>query len=118
MVDEVLKLFSRDRNRARQAYRKFVVAGGGMEDPFAKAGGGILGDETFIAKVTRNRKRPSREIPRKQRVWKALASYAREAKHRDQAIRSAYESGDFTLAQIGNHFGLHYATISRIARKT
>ncbi len=118
VVDEVLKLFSRDRSRARQAYRKFVREGGGMEDPFTEAGGGILGDEAFVAKVTRSLKRPSREVPRKQRAWKSLASYARDAKHRDEAIRSAYESGNFTLAQIGHHFGLHYATVSRIARKT
>jgi REP-associated tyrosine transposase len=117
VVDEVLKLFSRDRRRARQAYRKFVMADGGLVDPFAEAGGGILGDDSFIAKVTRSLKRPSREVPRKQRTWKSLASYAREAKHRNEAIQSAYQSGDFTLAQIGEHFGLHYATVSRIARK-
>ncbi|MGH8401308.1 MAG: transposase [Gammaproteobacteria bacterium] len=116
VIDDLLKLFSRDRSRARRAYRKFVMEGAGIADPFAHAGGGILGDETFIAKVTRQLKRPSREIPRKQRIWKSLASYEREAKDRDAAIRMAYESGDFTLAQIGNHFGLHYATVSRIAR--
>lgn len=94
------------------------MEGGRLMDPFAEAGGGILGDEAFVAKVTRSLKRPSREIPRKQRLWKSLASFEREAKHRDAAIRAAYASGDFTLAQIGSHFGLHYATVSRIARKT
>jgi len=116
--DEVLKLFGRDRNRARQAYRRFVMEGAGIDDPFAEAGGGILGDETFIAKVTHNLKQPSREIPRKQRIWKSLNSIERDAKDRDEAIRKAYASGNFTLAQIGDHFGLHYATISRIARNS
>lgn len=116
VVDEVLKLFSQDRSRGRQAYRKFVMEGAGITDPFAQAGGGILGDEAFVTKVTRNLKHPSREIPRKQRVWKSLVSYEREAKTRNQAIRMAYDSGDFTLAQIGDHFGLHYASVSRIAR--
>lgn len=116
VVEEVLKLFSTNRGHGRQAYRKFVREGAGIEDPFAQAGGGILGDDSFIARVTRGLKRPSKEVPRKQRTWKSLASYEREAKDRDQAICLAYESGDFTLAQIGNYFDLHYATVSRIAR--
>jgi putative transposase len=116
VVDEVLKLFARDRSRARQAYRKFVMEGVGIEDPFVQAGGGILGDEVFIAKVTRHLKRPSREIPRKQRVWKSLTSFERETQNRDDAIRKAYATSHFTLTQIGEHFGLHYATVSRIAR--
>ncbi|MGH8398256.1 MAG: transposase, partial [Gammaproteobacteria bacterium] len=56
VVNEVLKLFSSSRVRARQAYRKFVMEGTGTVDPFAKAGGGILGAEVFVAKVTRNLK--------------------------------------------------------------
>ncbi|NEV63098.1 addiction module toxin RelE, partial [Thiorhodococcus minor] len=34
----------------------------------------------------------------------------------DQAIAAAYASGGYTLKQIGDHFGLHYARISRIVR--
>lgn len=116
MVDEVLKLFSQDRSRARRAYRTFVMEAPGIEDPFAEAGGGILGSKAFIAKVTRNLERPSKEIPRKQRVWKSLISFEHEAGTRDEAIRMAYASGDYTLVQIGDHFGLHYASVSRIAR--
>jgi putative transposase len=40
-----------------------------------------------------------------------------EAPNRNEAIRRAYATGAYTLAQIGAHFGLHYATISRIARQ-
>lgn len=117
VVEDVLKLFSQDRSRAKQAYRGFVMEGAGLTDPFAEAGGGILGSEAFITKVTRALKRPSKEVPRKQRVWKSLAAHERDAGDRDEAIRAAYESGDFTLAQIGTHFDLHYASVSRIARK-
>ncbi|NEV65393.1 addiction module toxin RelE, partial [Thiorhodococcus minor] len=34
----------------------------------------------------------------------------------DQAIAAAYASGGYTLKQIGDYFGLHYARISRIVR--
>ena len=46
-----------------------------------------------------------------------MTQYEREAKNRDHAISADYASGAYTLAQIGEHFGLHYATVSRIARK-
>lgn len=42
---------------------------------------------------------------------------AREAPSRDAAIETTYASGAYTLKAIGEHFGLHYATISRIARR-
>ncbi len=40
-----------------------------------------------------------------------------KAARRDAAIRAAYACGTYRLAQIGDHFGLHYATVSRIARR-
>lgn len=45
---------------------------------------------------------------------KSLAPYERAAADRDSAIRAAYASGTHTLTAIGGHFGLHYATISRL----
>jgi hypothetical protein len=61
-------------------------------------------------------KTPSREVPRQQRAQKSLAQHERAAADRDSAIRAAYASGGYTLKAIGEHFGLHYATASRIAR--
>jgi hypothetical protein len=40
-----------------------------------------------------------------------------ETANRNEAIRRAYATGAYTLGEIGAHFGLHYATISRIARQ-
>ena len=36
---------------------------------------------------------------------------------RDQAIAQTYLSGAYTVAEIGCHFGIHYMTVSRAARK-
>lgn len=55
-------------------------------------------------------------MPREQRAQKSLAQHERAASDRDSAIRAAYASGAYTLKVIGEHFGLHYATVSRIAR--
>ncbi len=59
----------------------------------------------------------SSEVPRQQRALKTLAKYARESSSRNAAIKAAYASGAYSLKDIGDHFGLHYATISRIARQ-
>ncbi|MFZ1620706.1 hypothetical protein, partial [Dokdonella sp.] len=77
----------------------------------------FLGDESFIAQATRKAAAPSREVPKRQRAWTSLAQIERAAQGRDSAIQAAYASGAFTLAQIGAHFGLHYASVSRIARR-
>ena len=53
---------------------------------------------------------------RKQRVHKSLAQHERAAIDRDSAIRAAYANGAYTLKAIGEYFGLHYATVRRIAR--
>ena len=39
------------------------------------------------------------------------------ASHRNEAIVAAYMSGGYTLQQIGEHFSLHYSTVSRIIQK-
>lgn len=116
-VADTLRLFSTDKRRAREAYRRFVAKGVGAPDPTTQAQGQcFLGDEHFITKVTRHLKRPSREVPKSQRAWKTLSTYERETHDRNAAIRTAYASGSYTLGQIGQHFNLHYATVSRIAR--
>ena len=115
-VDALLGLFGSDRAPARRAYARFVADGMGAPDPTAEVSAQtFLGDETFIAAAARHAARASREVPRRQRAWKTLAQFARELE-RDDAIRAAYATGAYTLAAIGEHFGMHYASISRIAR--
>jgi hypothetical protein len=53
---------------------------------------------------------------RRQRLAPSLRQIEREAANRSKAIRRAYATGAYTLAEIGAHFGVHYATIRRIAR--
>ena len=76
----------------------------------------VLGDEEFVAATTSRLQSVSTEIPRSQRTQRTLAEIARSARDRNAAIRTAYATGAFTLKAIGEHFDLHYATVSRIAR--
>lgn len=59
-------------------------------------------------------------VPKKQRrvFVKTLAEYEQLAKTRNEAINAAYNSGAFTLKQVGNHFGLHYSRVSKIVAKS
>ncbi len=117
-VDGTLAMFGDRSGPARRAYARFVAEGVGEFDPWRAASGQVfLGDEAFIERVTRKAAAPSREVPRRQRAWTSLAQIARLSPDRDDAIQAAYATGEWTLAQIGAHFGLHYATVSRIARR-
>lgn len=116
-VKETLELFGEDPGRARVAYASFVAAGletaVAIEGPVNQI---ILGDEHFVAETTRRLQSLSPEIPRRQRAQRSLASIAEDTRDRDAAIRAAYATGVFTLKAIGEQFGLHYTTVSRIAR--
>jgi hypothetical protein len=78
----------------------------------------FLGNEAFVRRVTTKagKSAASREVPKQQRQWRSLKAIERDAGERNDAIREAYASGHYTLAEIGRHFGLHYATVSRLAR--
>jgi len=115
-VAETLVLFSEDRGVARRAFARFVAEGADVLLPENKQQL-FLGDDDFAQRMMARVKTPSREVPRKQRTQKSLAQYERTADDRDSAIRAAYASGAYTLKSIGEHFRLHYATVSRIARK-
>jgi putative transposase len=114
-VAQTLALFSEDRGAARRAFARFVAAGAGASLPESKQQL-YLGDDAFAERMASRISAPSREVPRKQRAQKSLVQYERSTPDRDDAIRAAYASGSYTLKAIGEHFGLHYATVSRIAR--
>jgi len=77
----------------------------------------FLGSENFVANVMGMAEPVSAEVPRRQRLAPSLPQIEADAANRNEAIRRAYATGAYTLGEIGAHFGLHYATISRIARQ-
>ena len=116
-VADTLAAFAATPGPARRAYARFVAAGVAHADVLDDVTAQVfLGDEAFIANAMKRATAASREIPKRQRRWKSLAAYEREATDRNEAIRLAYASGGYTLQAIGDHFGLHFATISRLVR--
>ena len=118
-TDGVLAHFGRNRGPARAAYRRFVDEGAG-DPPWRNLSHQvILGGTAFVERMAgKIGGRPlSLEVPRGQRraAVKTLAKYQAEAADRDAAIRAAWLSGGYGLAEIGEYFGLHYSWVSRIA---
>jgi putative transposase len=120
--DWLLATFGEIEAAAVAAYRRFVEDGIGEPGPWEQLRHQVfLGSGTFVEGV-RRKLPPDRdlaEIPRAQRRRepKPLFEYARSHHDRDEAIAAAYASGGYTLKEIGAFFGLHYAQVSRIARR-
>ncbi len=115
----------------RAAWRRFVAEG----EP--AAGGGVrriwddlrqqlfLGGEAFVEDMQARLPRTgqaaaaSAEVPRAQRrpPPRPLAWYAEAFSSSGEAMARAWLSGDFSQATVARHFGVHYSTVSRAARR-
>jgi hypothetical protein len=114
-TDWLLGQFGCQRWRAVQKYEDFVRAGVGLPSMWEGLKHQVfLGSDAFIEGMQRRipDAEKLREIPRAQRRprAKALEDYAR---HGRKGMAEAYLSGDYTLQQIADYFGVHYSTVSR-----
>jgi putative transposase len=87
-----------------------------------------LGDEKFVGKMTSMAEqsplssRPGRsrlELPNAQcrPAPLPLATYAEQHPNdRNAAMRAAFGSGSYTMAQLAQHFKLHHTSVSRIVK--
>ncbi len=119
-TDWLLGQFGRQRNRARQAYEAFVMAGQGVPSPLlATRHQLILGDDAFVEQYHQNKAHGElRELSKAHRRSLALplANYEQGYADRNEAMAQAYRSGAYTMAAIAEHFGVHYMTVSRAVR--
>jgi len=128
-VGWVLSRFGRNRSDAQSRYRAFVAEGQGSDaaSPEKAARGGlILGTQRFQKSVMdqMNQGGSGNEFIRHHRQAVKLSledlfvpGVVGDKKSRDVAIRKAYEDLGYKLREIGDHLGMHYASISRIARR-
>ncbi len=115
----ILSIFSKRKNTAIEQYRIFVSEGKGQPPLWQSLKNQIyLGSESFVeeSKGRLDRDHDLSEVPLSQRrpSPSALVDYEKKHKDRNIAIAQAYQSGGYTLKQIGEYFGLHYSTISGI----
>ncbi len=120
-TDWVLAGFADHKNEAQQRYREFVQQGNGQPSPWQKLKNQIyLGDDEFVNDMQRklDPAQSLKDIPKKQKQApvKPLAYFSERYTGRDEGMAQAYLSGHYTLAQVGVHFGVSYATVSRAVK--
>jgi putative transposase len=119
-VEWILAAFASRKSLAIERYRQFISEGKDQPSPWQFLRNQVyLGDEKFVENLQAliDDDKVLTEIPLSQRrpAPKSLKDYA-HACDRNTAIVTAYQSGGYTLKEIGEHFGLHYSTVSGIAR--
>ena len=118
--DWLLSQFAKDRHQAMERYQAFVIDGVGQPSPWDEVTAQVfLGSEAFVARVQDELGgRSLAEVPRAQQRPKAepLETYAGDPDRR-RGMARAYLSGDYTMKAIAEHFGVHYATVSRAVRR-
>ena len=120
-TDWILEQFGKQRKNAIEQYVNFVREGVGLPSIWNNIQNQVfLGSEKFINKnqTLINKKESLGEVPRlqKRKIPSSLDYYESKFKDQEKAILNAYLSGGYTLKELGDHFGKHYSTISRIIK--
>lgn len=113
-TDWILGQFGTHERAAQAGYRAFVAEGRGAARPWEQLIGQIyLGSEGFVAKHQPNR--VIRDIPRRQTQAQrpSLGVLFQRKGKPGQLIYRAYRQYGYRLAEIGDHLGVHAATVSR-----
>jgi REP element-mobilizing transposase RayT len=119
----LLSQFADDPKQAVDEYRAFVAAGY-EADPWQNLRGPILGSERFVENMEPllKEKNQSQEYARREKAvtcptLERLFSADDDKVTRNRKIRDAVRKYEYTLKEVADHLGLHYTTISVIARK-
>ena len=123
-VEWLLSQFDSDIPRARKAYRRFVQQGRGIEIWADLRHGNVLGSETFDEQLQPllDQRRSDIEIPRIERLagrppLDELFADVTDKLTRNRRIHQAMRAHEYTLRELSEHLGLHYSTISVIAKQ-
>ncbi|MBC7221679.1 transposase [Candidatus Bipolaricaulota bacterium] len=123
-VDFILAQFGSDPERAARAYRKFVSQGRDVDLWADLKSGVLLGSEAFVKRLRPllREKAWVEEIPRRERAaarpsLAELFSRAEDKETRDERIYQAVRVHGYTLKEVAEFLGLHYSTVSLIAKR-
>lgn len=119
---EVLSHFGKQKKRAQTAFTKAMAGMDKDSDITSNVQGQILlGSDAFVAKWKKqlaSGKVMDKARQRKAKKVKPLSDFGKRFKNIKTAMVRAYETGNYTLDQIGTHFGVHYSTVSRTVKKS
>ncbi|MFT4630344.1 MAG: putative transposase [Dinoroseobacter sp.] len=118
----LLTAFGKNKGKAIEGYKQFVARGKNQSSPWKDLRNQVyLGDDSFVKRMDAliDGDKDLSEVPSSQRRGIPASPEEYDAKYeRNEAIEASYASGGYTLKEIGDYFGLHYATVSRLARNT
>lgn len=123
-TDWILSQFSKNKKRAQQAYREFVISGMEKEAPWKDLKGRIiLGRDDFVAKIRGllGGKEEIKEIPRVERFatrprLSQIFGERRDRRERDRRLYTAHITYGYTLKEIGDYLRIHYSTVSKAVK--
>ena len=121
-TDWLLSGFCNQRKSAQHAYREFIQKGRNQPSPWENLKNQIyLGSSEFVEEM-QCKLEPDHslnDIPKKQKqaALKPLNYYQQRYDSRSKAMAKAYLGGHYTLKEVGQHFGVSYATVSRAVKK-
>jgi REP element-mobilizing transposase RayT len=122
-TDWILGQFNQNKSKAIKHYKNFVRAGIGLPPIWGELRKQIyLGSDQFIElmiQAIEQGEQIVQDIPRLQirSLPKTLSEYCDLTDNRNDAIRAAFNSGGYTMKAIGEYFGLHYTSVSRIVNE-
>lgn len=108
-IDGVLSMFDSDRAVAHQRYVEFVSDGIEASLEGRLVGEIYLGDDGFVRDLMPDV--PVAEVPRVQ--WQPLRPSLDALCREEAGILAAYRTYGYRLREIGEHLGVHPATVSR-----
>ena len=120
--NHILALFSTEVLSAIKKFQNFVALGILSESPWHSLKNQIyLGSDHFV-KDMQSKINPQKNLnnfPKPQYLVQphSLQHFEQQSINRDEGIIMAYNSGGFSMAEIGKHFSLHYSRVSRIIKK-
>lgn len=108
---------------SRSRYLEFVRAGVGLDSPWSRLRGVLLGSDEFVERLARRHGQPAEpEFARRERCGSRQPldtvlpqSTCSSRRLRNARVRELLRSGDYSAAEIARHLGLHYSTVSKIA---
>lgn len=119
-IDWVLGHFGKQRKRAIEGYKTFVREGKNQASPWQKLKNQVyLGSDEFVehAQCQLRDDQSLDDIPKPQKLApvKSLAFFV-EKYSRNEGMARAYLSGHYSLAKVGEVYGVSYATVSRAVK--
>ena len=120
----VLGQFDKDLKKASQQYRRFVRQGRGVEVWSQLRRGSLLGSDDFVGQLAPllDEQAAATEFPRDQRLaarpsLEELFADVPDKRSRDERICQAVRVHEYLLREVAAYTGLHYSTISVIAKR-